>query len=353
MTRMSDGAHCDATKLSMTRTTDYSSLEPLQGASILRLTDLSAAQIHALIALARAMKADYPAFRDALAQKSLVMLFEKPSLRTRVSFELGFQKLGGGVCFLDHRNELIGQREPVADYGRNLERFADVIVARVFRHETLVALRDNCAVPIINALSDISHPCQALADAMTLVEHGVALNAMHLAWVGDGNNVCLTLTELAAITGGNMTVVTPPSHEPNATLSAEIQAIARSTGSTITVTNDVTAIRGAHAVYTDAWISMGQEQCADKVNALRALQVTPKIMALAGAHAKFMHCLPAHRGEEVVDAVIDSRASIVYDQAENRMHAQNALMLAVLGALPQHRSAHASTLIIETSRAPR
>ncbi len=336
-----------------THSTDYSSLEPLHGASILRLTDLSAAQIRALIALARAMKADYAAFRDALAQKSLVMLFEKPSLRTRVSFELGFQKLGGGVCFLDHRNELIGQREPVADYGRNLERFADIIVPRVFRHETLVALRDNCAVPIINALSDISHPCQALADALTLVEHGVALDAMHLAWLGDGNNVCLTLMELAAITGGNMTVVTPPAHEPDAPLTAEIQAIARSTGSTITVTHDLTAIRGAHAVYTDAWISMGQAECGDKINSLRALQVTPQVMALAGPHAKFMHCLPAHRGEEVVDAVIDSRASIVYDQAENRMHAQNALMLAVLGALPTTRATHAATLTIETSRTPR
>ena len=332
----------------MARNIDCSILEPLRGRSILRLTDLSAAEITALLSLARTLKADYAAFRGALAQRALVMLFEKPSLRTRVSFEIGFQKLGGCVTFLDHRNELIGAREPVGDYGRNLERWCHVIVARVFKHDTLVGLRDNCRVPIVNALSEIAHPCQALADAQALLEHGVKLETMHLAWLGDGNNVCLSLMELMAIMGGRMTVVTPASHKPCATLTAEIHAIAARTGATITLTDDPAAIKGAHAVYTDAWISMGQKDCPEKIAALRKLTVTPEIMKIAGPQAKFMHCLPAHRGEEVVDAVIDGPQSIVYDEAENRMHAQNALMLALLGAIPTSRGVPGGSVEILT-----
>jgi ornithine carbamoyltransferase len=332
----------------MARIIDASILDALRGRSILRLTDLSAAEITALLALARTLKADYAAFRGALAQRALVMLFEKPSLRTRVSFEIGFQKLGGCVTFLDHRNEPIGAREPVGDYGRNLERWCDVIVARVFKHDTLVGLRDNCRVPIINALSEIAHPCQALADAQTLVEHGVRLDSCHLAWLGDGNNVCLSLMELMAIMGGRMTVVTPATHKPCPTLTAGILAIAAKTGATITLTDDPAAIKGAHAVYTDAWISMGQKDCPDKIAALRKLTVTPEIMKIAGPQAKFMHCLPAHRGEEVVDAVIDGPQSIVYDEAENRMHAQNALMLALLGAIPASRGVQANAVEILT-----
>ncbi len=336
----------------MPRPTDLSSLEALRARSILRLADLSAAEITSLIALARTLKSDYASFRGILAQRSLVMLFEKPSLRTRVSFELGFQKLGGSVTFLDHRNELIGAREPVADYGRVLDRWCDVIVARVFEHRTLTELRDSCRVPIVNALSEIAHPCQALADALTLAEHlgahGTKLESMHLAWFGDGNNVCLSLMELTALMGGRMTVITPASHRPCAKLTAEIQAIAAKSGATITLTEDPSAIKGAHAVYTDAWISMGQKECPEKIAALRKLTVNPEIMQLAGAQAKFMHCLPAHRGEEVTDAVIDGPKSIVYDQAENRMHAQNALMLALLGAVPASRGIHAIPVEILT-----
>jgi ornithine carbamoyltransferase len=318
----------------MARTTDTSPLEALKGRSILRLTDLSAAEIRSVLSLARTVKADYGAFQGALAQRALVMLFEKPSLRTRLSFELGFQKLGGCVSFLDHRGERIGARETIHDYARNLERWADVIVARVFAHDTLLALRASCNAPIVNALSETAHPCQALADAQTLVEHGVALESCHLAWLGDGNNVCLSLMELTAIMGGRMTVVTPAAHRPCPTLTAEITAIAAKTGARIALVDDPAAIAGADAVYTDAWISMGQQDSAEKVASLRRLSVTPELMKTAGPRAKFMHCLPAHRGEEVVDAVIDGPQSIVFDQAENRMHAQNALLLALLGALP-------------------
>jgi ornithine carbamoyltransferase len=324
----------------MARTTDTSPLEALKGRSILRLTDLSAAEIRGVLSLARAVKADYGAFQGALAQRALVMLFEKPSLRTRLSFELGFQKLGGCVSFLDHRGERIGARETIHDYARNLERWADVIVARVFAHDTLLALRASCNAPIVNALSETAHPCQALADAQTLVEHGVALESCHLAWLGDGNNVCLSLMELTAIMGGRMTVVTPAAHRPCPTLTAEITAIAAKTGARIALVDDPAAIAGADAVYTDAWISMGQQDSAEKVASLRRLSVTPELMKTAGPRAKFMHCLPAHRGEEVVDAVIDGPQSIVFDQAENRMHAQNALLLALLGALPAATRSH-------------
>jgi len=324
----------------MARTPDFSALEALSRRSVLRLTDLSAAEIRAVLALARTLKADYASFRGALSQRALVMLFEKPTLRTRVPFAIGFQKLGGSVSFLDHRNERIGARETVADYGRNLERWADVIVARVFSHETLVALRASCTAPIVNALSEIAHPCQALADAQTLVEHGVELESCHLAWLGDGNNVCLSLMELTAIMGGRMTVVTPAAHRPSSKLTAEIDAIAAKTGARLTLTDDPAAVAGADAVYTDAWISMGQQDSAEKIAALRRLAVTPELMKIAGAQAKFMHCLPAHRGEEVADPVIDGPQSVVFDQAENRMHAQNALLLALLGALPGSRGIH-------------
>jgi ornithine carbamoyltransferase len=323
-------------------------LDGLRGRSILRLTDLSAGEVSAVLALARTLKSDYTAFRGALAQRAMVMLFEKPSLRTRVSFEIGFQKLGGCVSFLDHRNELIGSREEVRDYGSNLERLADCVVARVFEHATLEQLRAHCSAPIINALSDIAHPCQALADALTLVEHGVELESCHLAWLGDGNNVCLSLMELSAIMGGRMTVVTPASHRPCPSLTAEIHAIAARTGAAITLTDDPAAVRGAHAVYTDAWISMGQKDCPEKIASLRKLAVTPEVMKTAGPQARFMHCLPAHRGEEVDASVIDGPTSIVYDQAENRMHAQNALMLALLGAVPASRGIHANSVEILT-----
>ena len=324
----------------MARTTNISPLEALKGRSILRLTDLSAAEIRGVLSLARAVKADYGAFQGALAQRALVMLFEKPSLRTRLSFELGFQKLGGCVSFLDHRGERIGARETIHDYARNLERWADVIVARVFAHDTLLALRASSNAPIVNALSETAHPCQALADAQTLVEHGVALESCHLAWLGDGNNVCLSLMELTAIMGGRMTVVTPAAHRPCPALTAEITAIAAKTGARIALVDDPAAIAGADAVYTDAWISMGQQDSAEKVASLRRLSVTPELMRSAGPRAKFMHCLPAHRGQEVVDAVIDGPQSIVFDQAENRMHAQNALLLALLGALPAATRSH-------------
>ncbi len=304
----------------------------LRGRSVLTLADLRSEEIRTVLDLAATLKRDYAPWRAALSQRSAVLLFEKPSLRTRVSFEIGIAKLGGTAVYLDHQNSPIGQRETTADYGRNLERWADSIVARVHHHATLEALATSTNVPVINALSDLAHPCQALADALTLEEHHVPLATARLAFVGDGNNVCQSLMELTALMGGSIAVVTPKGFEPCSKVLAKCRTIATATGATIEVGHDIAMLRGAHAVYTDAWISMGQQNDASKLAAMRALQVTPEVMATAGPNALFMHCLPAHRGEEVVDAVIDSKHSVVFDQAENRMHAQNALLLLVLGA---------------------
>ncbi|MDZ4754930.1 MAG: ornithine carbamoyltransferase [Phycisphaerae bacterium] len=304
----------------------------LTGRSVLTLADLRSHEIRAVLDLAKTLKRDYAPWRAALAQRAAVLLFEKPSLRTRVSFEIGLAKLGGIAVYLDHQNSPIGQRETTGDYGKNLERWANTIVARVHRHATLEELVAATKVPIINALSDVAHPCQALADALTLEEHGVPLSAAKLAFVGDGNNVCHSLIELTALMGGTIAVVTPPGYAPCEKVVVKARAVAVATGASIEIGTDLALVRGADAIYTDAWISMGQSSDAAKLDAMRALQVTPRVMELAGPKALFMHCLPAHRGEEVVDAVIDSAHSVVFDQAENRMHAQNALMLLVLGA---------------------
>jgi ornithine carbamoyltransferase len=311
--------------------TEANGFSSLAGRSVLTLADLSAAEIRAVLDLAAVVKRDYTAWRGAMSQRAAVLLFEKPSLRTRVSFEIGVAKLGGSAVYLDHQNSPIGERESVGDYGRNLERWADCLVARVFRHTTLEALRAATRVPIINALSEVAHPCQALADALTLEEQGVSLGSMRLAWIGDGNNVCHSLIELTAIMGGTITVITPKGYEPCRPVLDRAKTIAGTTGASILLSSDPADVRGADAVYTDAWVSMGQQKDSTKLQAMRSFQVNAELMRLAGPQARFMHCLPAHRGEEVTDEVIDSARSVVFDQAENRMHAQNALLLLLLG----------------------
>jgi ornithine carbamoyltransferase len=308
------------------------SLDALAGRSVLQLSDLSLGEIRTILDSAAAMKRDYDAWRGALAQRSAVLLFEKPSLRTRVSFEIGLAKLGAHAVYLDHQGSPIGERESVEDYGRNLERWADVLVARVHAHATCERLAACCKVPVICALSDIAHPCQILADALTLEEHGVRLDSMRLAFVGDGNNVCNSLMELAAISGGSIVVVTPKGYAPHAKVVARCGELAAISGGSIELSSDITAVRGADAVYTDAWLSMGQRDDGAKVAAMRSYQVNENVMRIAGPKALFMHCLPAHRGEEVTNDVIDGPNSVVFDQAENRMHAQNALVAHVLGA---------------------
>lgn len=311
----------------------------LRGRDLLSLGALSKQDIETLFATAAAIKTDVTPFRKSLDGRSVAMLFEKPSLRTRVSFEVGIHRLGGHAVYLDHSEQRLGERETIADYGHNLERWVDAIVARVYKQTILEGLSEASRVPVINALSDLHHPCQALADFLTLREKFSrrAWSDIRLAYVGDGNNVCHSLVELASILGVHVTVLTPPGRSPNVAIMKQCASFAARSGSTIRVTHDLGDVAGHDAVYTDVWVSMGQGSETDQVRELfRPFQVNAGLMAIAsrglgaGAKSLFMHCLPAHRGSEVTDEVIDAAESVVFDQAENRMHAQMALLVHML-----------------------
>jgi len=305
----------------------------------LSVGDVPGATVSGILDLAQRVKAEPSAWSDALAGKTFVMLFEKPSLRTRLSFEIGLAKLGAQAIFYDLGGRSIGQRESIKDYAQNLSRFCDGIVARVFDHKTLVGLGEHSDVPVINALSDLEHPCQALADYLTLKEQFGELKGLKVAYMGDGNNVCHSLMIGAAALGVHLTVITPKGFEPRFDVVKRSLDLASATGGgsggTITLTQDAQKVKGHHAVYTDTWTSMGQDhQQSLRENAFTHLQVDEDVMSLASqgvGQSVFMHCLPAHRGEEVTDGVIDSAQSVVYQQAENRMHAQNALALYLYG----------------------
>jgi ornithine carbamoyltransferase len=306
---------------------------PLGTKDLLRVGDLAQHELLEVLATARALKAGPALAAGALRGRSVCMIFEKPSLRTRTSFEVGVFRMGGQAVYLDHRDQPLGARESIQDYGRNLERWCHAIVARVMRHETVAGLAAAAStIPVINALCDRHHPCQALADLQTLLERGFDLRHSRLAWVGDGNNVCHSLIEAASIVGCGITVVTPEGHGPDPAIVAQSVARSMRTGARIEVTHDPAAVRGAFAVYADTWISMGEADSAAKRAAFARYRVDRGLMETAGPNALFMHCLPAHRGEEVTDEVIDSPASVVFDQAENRLHAQNALLCHLLGA---------------------
>jgi len=298
---------------------------------LLRISDLTASEILRLMRLAAQLKRDLRPFAGALAQRSLVLLFEKPSLRTRVSFEAGFQQLGGGVVFLDHTASRIGARESVEDTAQNLSRWVDAVVIRCLSHELLDRFASVSDVPVINALSDRHHPCQALADLAALADHGVDPSHANIAWVGDGNNVCHSLIEAVATLGGRMQVITPKACKPSDEVLQIAAMRAFRSGATITCTDDLAAVEGVDAVYTDVWVSMGEDgDRAAKVERMRPFQVNASLMNRAGPRARFMHCLPAHRGEEVTADILDGPRSITLDQAEFRMHAQNALLLSLL-----------------------
>jgi ornithine carbamoyltransferase len=317
------------------------SFGPLGTKDLLRIGDLAAHEVQHLLATAAELKADPSQGAGALAGRSVCMLFEKPSLRTRTSFEVGIFRLGGQAIVLDHQSSPIGERESIADCARNLERWCHAIVARVKRHSTVVGLADAARVPVVNALCDMHHPCQALADFQTLLERGFDLRHDRLAWIGDGNNVCHSLMHAATMLGVDMTVVTPKGYEPTPSVVEECLANARAQGSTLAFSHDPAAVEGHHAVYTDVWVSMGQSDQANERRAVFAeycIDASLMSRASKGVTGKrfphgslFMHCLPAQRGVEVTDEVIDAPSSIVYDQAENRMHAQNALLLHLFG----------------------
>ncbi len=270
--------------------------------------------------------------RCLLPWRSVALLFEKPSLRTRVSFDLAVTQLGGHCLYLSPQEVGLGQREPVADVARVLSRYVDCIVARVFSHDTLVGLARHATVSVINALSDREHPCQAMADFLTIREHKGHLRGIRLAYVGDGNNVARSLALLSAMMGVDFVIASPDGYQLDATTLSDAGRMAAESGGTIMATNDPQqAVRDADIVYTDTWTSMGQEdEAAIRRKAFVRFQVNSALMARARPDALFMHCLPAHQGEEVTSDVLNSNSSVVFDQAENRLHVQKAILAQIL-----------------------
>jgi len=307
--------------------------------------DLGTAGVDAVLNLAGMMKACPADFRQALSGKQMVMFFEKASLRTRLTFEAGMTGLGGSAMFVDQTQERLGARETLSDVAHNLERWVDVIVLRTFSQETIEGMAQHARVPVINALSDLEHPCQALADYFTLLERFGDVKNRCLAYIGDGNNVAHSLLLTCACLGSSIRIATPPGYAPNPQIVAAAREIAGETGAGIQLLADPhDAVAGADAIYTDAWVSMGQErETAERARIFPPYQVNAELMEEAAPHAVFMHCLPAHRGLEVTDAVVDSEQSLIFEQAENRLHVQKAILYLLLGGgdrLPA-RSAHA------------
>ncbi|MEP6801948.1 MAG: ornithine carbamoyltransferase [Acidobacteriota bacterium] len=296
--------------------------------------DWAPTEIEGILDLAGKIKAAPGNYRAALAGKSLAMIFEKSSTRTRVSFEAGMFQLGGLGMFLSSRDLQLGRGEPIADTARVLSRYADGIMARTYAQATVEGLAENASVPVINGLSDLLHPCQALADFLTVRERFGGTSGFPLCYVGDGNNVAHSLLLTGAKLGARVAVVTPRGFEPAARIVALARETAEKTGGAILVTDRLEeGLRGARAVYTDVWASMGQEsEAAERARRFDGYRVTARAFSMAAADAIFLHCLPAHRGEEVDAEVIDSPRSAVFDQAENRLHAQKALLVELLGA---------------------
>lgn len=291
--------------------------------------DLSHEELLNLIDLAQQVKQSRQRYASALKGRYISLLFEKPSLRTRLTFELAIKQLGGD-CVVS--NGPVGDREPLKDVARNLDRWTDAIVARTFSQQTIDDLAYWSKVPVINALSDLYHPCQALADMLTLKEQFGRLKGLKLAYVGDGNNVAHSLLLSCARLGINCSIATPSGYEPNVEIVAQAGEFAAESGAEIEVVQDpLKAVAAAHAVYTDVWTSMGQEKEAEKrLEIFAPYQVNESLLQEARIDAVFMHCLPAKRDQEVTDAVVESPRSVVFDQAENRLHVQKALLLTLL-----------------------
>jgi ornithine carbamoyltransferase len=307
----------------------------MRGRSLLSMADLSADEIRNLITIASGIKAAHRArlhaFRWAYP-RSLAMVFEKPSLRTRVTFDLGFRQMGGLTTILGPAEIGLGSRESVPDVARNLERWVDAIMARVFDHETLVGLRDHCKAPVLNGLSDLEHPCQIVADLFTIQECLGRLSGLTLCWIGDGNNVLHSLLLGCAATGMRIVAACPKDYWPRPDIVEKARRLAANAADIRIVVEPAEAAEGAHVVYTDVWTSMGHEaEQLERIRAFRNYQVNAELMARTDATAVFMHCLPAHRGDEVTDDVVDGPRSVVFTQAENRLHAQKAILAALIG----------------------
>jgi len=296
---------------------------------LLRDLDLTDDELLHLLDLAAEVKQSPRDYAHALDGKSIALLFEKPSLRTRLTFELAIKQLGGDALFVDGP---IGVREPLKDVARNLDRWVDGIVARVFKQGTVEGLAQWSSVPVINALSDLYHPCQALGDAQTLREYFGELKGRKVAFIGDGNNVAHSLMLTSLRLGADFAIGCPEGYTPDPDIVAQAEGLAAVSSATLLITHSTAqALEGAHAVYTDVWASMGQEQeLVKRKRAFRQFQVGEELFAQARPDAIFMHCLPAKRGEEVTDSIMEHRRSAIFDQAENRLHAQKALLLMML-----------------------
>jgi ornithine carbamoyltransferase len=303
-----------------------------QTSDLLTGMEWTPAQVRSFLQLAADVKQHPDRYRGALAGRFLALIFEKPSLRTRVTFEVGVASLGGACVFLDHTVSHLGDREAIPDVAKSLERWVHAIVARVFKQEALEQLAANANVPVINALSDLYHPCQALSDFFTLEERFGNLRGLKLAYVGDGNNMCNSLLSIAGRVGAHIRVATPEGYEPNPEIVSEAKRTARETRGKIELFHSPEeAVAGAQAIYTDVWTSMGQEE-ESKVReaAFSGYQVNDAMFTGAAPDAIFMHCLPAHRGSEVSAELMESPRSIVFEQAENRLHVQKAILLTLL-----------------------
>jgi len=308
----------------------------LHGKDLIAIADLSKAHLDAIFDMTRKLKTkEIPTAdqRIILEGKTLAMIFEKPSLRTRVSFETGIFQLGGQAINLQPADIRLGARETIADAARNLERMVDIIMARTFAHSTVTELAEFARIPVINGLSDLEHPCQALADFYTILECKGGFEGMKMAFLGDGNNVSQSLMLLAAKVGMNFTLGCPKGYDPNIEITALARKAAGDTGASIKITHDpIAAAKDADVVVTDVWASMGmEEEAAEREKVFRPFQVNAALMSHAKPDAIFEHCLPAHRGYEVTDEVIDSPQSVVFDEAENRLHAQKAVMVLLAG----------------------
>jgi ornithine carbamoyltransferase len=310
----------------------------LEGRDLLSVADLSVTEVLRLFDTAAALKAEYRENRrhatEPLRGRTIALLFQRPSLRTRVTFEAGMSQLGGHAIYLAH-DTVLGARESVRDVARNLDRFVDGLVARTGPHEIVVELAAQASIPVINGLTIREHPCQALADVFTLRERFGRLDGLVLAFVGDGNNVYHSLALLGPALGLEVRLAHPPGYAPNTRLVERASELADAGGGRLAFMHDpFEAVKGAAVVYTDAWTSMGQEaETEERRDAFRAYQVNDALLDAAGSDVVAMHCLPAHRGEEITSAVMDGPRSLILDQSENRLHVQKALLVEILGTL--------------------
>ena len=305
----------------------------LKGRDLLSIGDLSAGELAAILATSAELKAETKQGipHPHLAGKSLALIFEKPSLRTRLSFDVGMFQLGGRAIYLSPAEVGLGKRETVSDVARVISSMCDVIVARVFKHDDLVEMADYSSVPVINGLSDLEHPCQALADLLTIQEWFGRIAGLKMAYIGDGNNMAHSLMLGAALAGLDITVISPPDYEPNEEIVAQARRIAAGRSTIKAVHNLATGVAGADIIYTDVWASMGQEEeAAARRKVFMPYQVNEALVAQAAPQALVLHCLPAHRGEEITEVVLEGPQSAVFQQAENRLHAQKGLLVHLL-----------------------